>query len=68
MPAQDPNERYVRIAMLVMLSLAMLAGVCATAIHWLGQVHHPMDMIVPPLGYAGSGKFSIGRLPTAPLM
>lgn len=49
MPAQDPNERYVRIAMLVMLSLTVLAGVCATAIHWLGQVHHPMDMIVPPL-------------------
>lgn len=49
MPAQDPNDRYVRVAMLVMLSLALLAGVCATAIHWLGRVHHPMDMIVPPL-------------------
>ena len=49
MPAQDPNDRYVRVAVLVMLSLALLAGVCATTIHWLGQVRRPMDLIVPPL-------------------
>ncbi|HET6807106.1 MAG TPA: GGDEF domain-containing protein [Frateuria sp.] len=49
MPAQDPNDRYVRIAVLVMLSLALLAGVCATAIHWIGPARQPMDLIVPPL-------------------
>ncbi|WP_424681276.1 diguanylate cyclase domain-containing protein [Frateuria sp. YIM B11624] len=48
MSAQDPNDRYVRVAVLALLSLALLAGVCATAIHWLGRVHRPMDLVVPP--------------------
>lgn len=49
MPVQDPDDQYLRVAMMIMLSLALLAGVCATAIHWLGPVHHPMDRVVPPV-------------------
>jgi diguanylate cyclase (GGDEF)-like protein len=49
MHAQDPDDRYVRIAVMVMLSLALFAGVCATAIHWLAPVHRLMDLIVPPV-------------------
>jgi diguanylate cyclase (GGDEF)-like protein len=48
MPAQDPNDRYVRVAVLALLSLALLAGVCATAIHWFARIHRPMDLVVPP--------------------
>jgi diguanylate cyclase (GGDEF)-like protein len=46
------DDSYVRVAVLVMLSLALLAGLCATLIHWLGPVHRPMDLIVPPVGSA----------------
>ena len=49
MPVQDPDDRYLRVAMMVMLSLALLAGVCATAMHWLGPVHRPMDRVLPPV-------------------
>ena len=49
MPVQDRDDQYLRVAMMVMLSLALLAGVCATAIHWLGPVHHPMDRVLPPV-------------------
>lgn len=48
MPLQDPDAGYVRTAVLVMLSLALLAAVCATAIHWLNPAHRPLDLIVPP--------------------
>ena len=49
MPVQDPEDRYLRIAMLAMLSLALVAGVSATAMHWIGPVHHPMDRVLPPV-------------------
>ncbi|QNU14092.1 GGDEF domain-containing protein [Thermomonas sp. XSG] len=52
MPVQDPDDQYLRVAMMVMLSLALLAGVCATAIHWLGPVHRPMDRVLPPVASA----------------
>lgn len=52
MPVQDPDDQYLRVAMMVMLSLALLAGVCATAMHWLGPVHRPMDRVIPPVGSA----------------
>ncbi|MBU6247980.1 MAG: GGDEF domain-containing protein [Xanthomonadaceae bacterium] len=47
---QDPDDRYVRTAVFVMLSLAAVAGASATAIHWLAPVHRLMDLIIPPLG------------------
>lgn len=49
MPVQDSDDQYLRVAMMVLLSLALLAGVCATAIHWLGPVHRPMDRVLPPV-------------------
>ncbi len=52
MPVRDPDDQYLRVAMMVMLSLALLAGVCATAIHWLGPVHRPMDRVLPPVASA----------------
>lgn len=48
MQATDTDDRYLRVAVLFMLSLALFGGVCATAIHWLAPVHRPMDLIVPP--------------------
>lgn len=48
MPVHDTDDRYVRIAVMSLLSLALFAGVCATAIHWLAPVHRTMDLIVPP--------------------
>jgi diguanylate cyclase (GGDEF)-like protein len=48
MPKQEADDSYVRVAVQVMLSLAMFAGLCATLIHWLGPVHRPMDLIVAP--------------------
>lgn len=48
MQAPDSDDRYVRIAVMLMLSLGMLGGLCATAIHWLAPVHRTMDLIVPP--------------------
>ena len=48
MQAHDPDDRYVRTAVMVMLVLALFAGLCATAIHWLAPVHRTMDMIIPP--------------------
>ena len=56
------EDSYVRVAVLVMLSLAMLAGICATLIHWLGPVHRPMDMIVPPVGSAIFGGLIVALL------
>ena len=47
---QESEDSYVRIAVLVMLWLALFAGICATLIHWLGPVHRTMDLIVPPTG------------------
>jgi len=52
MRMQEADDSYVRTAVLVMLSLAMFAGICATLIHWLGPVHRPMDLIVPPTASA----------------
>ncbi len=48
MPMQDPTERYLHSAVMIMLSLAMFAAGSATVIHWLSPVHRPLDMIVPP--------------------
>jgi diguanylate cyclase (GGDEF)-like protein len=48
MQAQDPDDRYVRIAVMTMLALSLFASACATAIHWLAPVHRMMDMVVPP--------------------
>jgi diguanylate cyclase (GGDEF)-like protein len=48
MQAHEPDDRYVRIAVMIMLVLALFAGACATAIHWLAHVHRLMDLIVPP--------------------
>lgn len=47
---QESDESYVRVAVLVMLWLALFAGICATLIHWLGPIHRTMDLIVPPAG------------------
>ncbi|BFI96494.1 MAG: hypothetical protein RSP_20040 [Rhodanobacter sp.] len=43
------DDSYVRVAVLAMLSLMMVAGLCATLIHCLGPVHRPLDLIVPPV-------------------
>jgi diguanylate cyclase (GGDEF)-like protein len=48
MPMQDPSERFVHHAMVVMLGLAIVAAACATTIHWLSPVQQPLDLIVPP--------------------
>jgi diguanylate cyclase (GGDEF)-like protein len=48
MQAPDPDDRYVRIAVMFLLSLSVFAGACATAIHWLAPVHRTMDLIIPP--------------------
>lgn len=48
MQAPDTDERYVRIAVMFLLSLSVFAGACATAIHWLAPVHRTMDLIIPP--------------------
>ncbi|HVX03959.1 MAG TPA: GGDEF domain-containing protein [Rhodanobacteraceae bacterium] len=48
MQAQDPDERYVRTAVMILLVLTLFAALCATAIHWLASVHRTLDMIVPP--------------------
>jgi diguanylate cyclase (GGDEF)-like protein len=48
MQTHDPDDRYVRTAVMIMLVLALFAGLCATAIHWLAPVHRLMDMIIPP--------------------
>lgn len=50
MPTQEPEDRYVRVAVLIMLWLTLIACISATLIHWLGPVHHLMDLIVPPIG------------------
>ncbi|TAN29892.1 MAG: GGDEF domain-containing protein [Castellaniella sp.] len=50
MPTQESEDRYVRVAVLIMLWLTLFASVSATLIHWLGPVHHMMDLIVPPSG------------------
>ena len=46
--AQDPDERYVRIAVMIMLALTLFASACATLIHWLAPIHRMMDLVVPP--------------------
>lgn len=48
MQSHDPDERYAHRAVLIMLSLALFASLCATLIHWFSRVHRPLDMIVPP--------------------
>ena len=52
MQVQDPDDRYVRTAVFVMLSLAAAAGACASALHWLAPVHRTMDLVIPPTGTA----------------
>jgi diguanylate cyclase (GGDEF)-like protein len=47
---QESEDNYVRVAVLIMLWLTLFASVSATLIHWLGPVHHLMDLIVPPSG------------------
>jgi len=49
MQAQDPDERYVRIAVMIMLALTLFAAICASVIHWLAPVHRLMDLTVPPV-------------------
>ena len=61
MPVRDPDDQYLRVAMMVMLSLALLAGVCATAIHWLGPVHRPMDRVLPPVANKNGVRFTYSR-------
>lgn len=48
MQAPDIDDRYARMAVLFMLSLALLGGICATTIHWMAPIHRTMDLIVPP--------------------
>lgn len=48
MQAQDLDERYVRIAVMILLVLTLCASGYASAIHWLAPIHHVMDLIVPP--------------------
>jgi diguanylate cyclase (GGDEF)-like protein len=48
MQAQDPDERYVRTAVMILLVLTLFAALCATAIHWLARVPRMMDLIIPP--------------------
>lgn len=48
MQTQDPDERYVRSAVMILLVLTLFAALCATAIHWFARVHRTMDLIVPP--------------------
>ena len=48
MQAQDPDERYVRTAVMILLVLTLFAGLCATAIHWLAPIPRMMDLIIPP--------------------
>ncbi|TAL76252.1 MAG: GGDEF domain-containing protein [Burkholderiaceae bacterium] len=47
---QESEDNYVRVAVLIMLWLTLFACVSATLIHWLGPVHHLMDLIIPPSG------------------
>ena len=47
---REPEDSYVRVAVLIMLWLTLFACISATLIHWLGPVHHLMDLIVPPSG------------------
>lgn len=47
-PMQESEDSYVRVAVLIMLSLTLFASISATLIHWLGPVHRLMDRIVPP--------------------
>lgn len=48
MQTPDSDDRYIRIAVMLLLSLGVLGGICATVIHWLAPVHRTMDLIVPP--------------------
>ena len=62
MQAADTDDRYVRIAVMVLLSLTMFAGACATAIHWLAPVHRTMDLIVPPTATALFGGLIVALI------
>lgn len=59
---QESDDSYVRVAVLVMLWMALFASVCATLIHWLGPVHRTMDLIVPPVGGVLFGGLIIALL------
>lgn len=50
MRANDSDDSYVRRAVLIMLSMALLAGICGTLIPWFSPVRHVMDLIIPPVG------------------
>ncbi|HEX7388198.1 MAG TPA: GGDEF domain-containing protein [Castellaniella sp.] len=52
MPTQEPEDSYVRVAVLVMLWLSLFAGVIATLVHWLSPVHHLLNLVVSPVGVA----------------
>ncbi|WP_377339499.1 GGDEF domain-containing protein [Rhodanobacter ginsenosidimutans] len=43
------RDRLLHGASMITLSLTSLAGAAATALAWLGPVHRPMDMVIPPL-------------------
>jgi hypothetical protein len=62
MQAHEPDDRYVRIAVMIMLVLALFAGACATAIHWLAPVPRMMDLIIPPTFCALYGILIIALL------
>lgn len=62
MQAQDSGDGHVRLAVLIMLSLALFAGVCVTLMHWLSPVHRTMDMIVPPTASAIFGGLIVTLL------
>ncbi|MEW9623548.1 GGDEF domain-containing protein [Rhodanobacter geophilus] len=59
---QESEDSYVRVAVLVMLWVGLLAGICATLIHWLGPVHRTMDLIVPPAASAIFGGLIVALM------
>jgi len=48
MHPDDYHDRYYRMAVLVLFSLALLASLSATAVHWFSPVHRALDMVIPP--------------------
>lgn len=45
----ENDDRYMRVAVLALLSLTVVAGISATAIHWMAPIHRPMDLVIPPI-------------------
>lgn len=50
MPSHEQDDSYVRRAVLIMLTVALLASVFGTLIPWFSPAPHLMDMIIPPAG------------------